>query len=1101
MKTAPIPENEAPRLAALQRYGILDTPPEVAFDELTSLISQICGTPIALITFIERERQWFKSRIGWDWAETSRDVSICAHAILQNSAFVVQDLSADGRFAGNPFVKGAPNLRFYASMPLATAEGFNIGTLCVMDRQPRQLRPDQSEALRILSRQVMTQLELRRHLVELARSIEEHKQTEDRLRNSEAFYQTLVDTLPQNILRKDAEGCFTFANKKFCHSVGKPLNEILDKTDFDFFPKEMALKYQRDDARVMNTLENLDTVEAHVTPTGDKLFVHVLKTPLYDAVGRVIGIQGIFWDVTQRKKTEEELAYERDLLRALLDNIPDRIYFKDVESRFIRCSASMVKRLGVKDRSEVIGKTDFDFHPRELAQEYYQDEQAIILTGKPLINKLERQTDQNGNQIWASVTKVPIYNLNGSVTGIIGISRDVTELKKAEAALEQARDEALESARVKAQFLANMSHEIRTPMYAITGMTGLLIDTRLTQDQREYVETIRDSTETLLQIINDILDFSKVEAGKLSFEIIDFDLREAVESTVEMLADNAQRKGIELNCWMEPDVPTRLRGDPGRFRQVLANLLTNAVKFTEKGEVLVRITPVEEDDRKVTLLFEVSDTGVGISREAVTRIFQPFTQADGSTTRKYGGTGLGLTISKQLVELMKGEIGVESSTSSGSVFWFKLPFERQLDAPAPDGPSVRPHLEWGEGASMLVVVPHETTRKIICDSLSRCKIEIRSAESPDRALMLLGDAARNGKPFQAVLIDSSAQELEDLALPQSIKADPQLSCTRIMVLSTLGNRLDTTLMQDARISACLTKPVRQSRLYNCVKRVLSGDDPLAAAPGQVLVDGDILPHYTAAKRNVRILLAEDNTVNQRLTLRQLKKLGYHADAVSNGREVLEAMTRVPYDILLMDCQMPELDGYEAARMIRHSIGAQDRSKPYIIALTANALLGDRDKCLAAGMNDYLPKPLDLSGLESVLQRALLKVQPSRRQDDGGLEACLDAAVIAGLKELREPNEPDPLKELVELFIRDSRPRLARMDRALAEKEGPALDIAAHTLKGSANNLGARNLASLCAQLEKAAKAADYQEAANILLELKSEFQRVERALQAQLQQA
>src|SRR5438105_629850 len=329
----------------------------------------------------------------------------------------------------------------------------------------------------------------------------------------------------------------------------------------------------------------------------------------------------------------------------------------------------MALRLGLDDPKQILGKTDFDFHPKEQAQEFYEDEQRIILTGKPLINKLEEQTDLEGKPIWASVTKVPIYNQNGHVTGIIGISRDVTKLKQAEEAMGQARDAALESVRVKSEFLANMSHEIRTPMNAITGMTGLLLDTRLNQEQREFVATIRDSTLTLLDIVNEILDFSKMEAGKLTLEIIDFELRDTVESTIEMLAEHAQKKGLELNCWMDQDVPNRLRGDPGRVRQVLANLLSNAVKFTERGEVLVRVTKGMESETTVAVNIAVKDTGVGIPSRAMPLIFQAFTQADGSTTRRYGGTGLGLTISKQLVELMHGEIGVESTVDEGSTFW------------------------------------------------------------------------------------------------------------------------------------------------------------------------------------------------------------------------------------------------------------------------------------------------------------------------------------------------------------------------------------------------------------------------------------------------
>ena len=1076
MKTAAAPEKEAQRLACLETYQVLDTPPEAAFDNLARLAARACEAPIALINFIAADRQWTKSHAGWPLKDMARNDSFCVQTILAATPVAIADLRKDGRFAKNPFVKGEPLVRSYAGAPLIAPDGSRIGTLCVLDRKTRRFTAEQLDTLQILAQQVMAQLELRRQVAALADAREQHKVTEDRLRTSEAFYQTLVDTLPQNILRKDLEGRFSFANKKFCHSVGKPLHEIIGKTDFDFFPREMALKYQRDDARVMASLENLDTVEPHLTPNGEKLFVHVIKTPLYDSLGRVVGIQGIFWDVTQRKKIEEELAYERDLLRALLDTIPDRIYFKDVQSRFIRCSGSMVKRLGANNIKEVVGKTDFDFHPRELAQEFHDDEQRIILTGQPLINKLERQVDLAGHDIWATVTKVPIYNQNGAVTGIIGISRDVTQLKKAEEALEQARDEALESARVKARFLANMSHEIRTPMYSITGMTGLLTDTRLTQEQRDYVQNIRDSTETLLGIINDILDFSKIEAGKLSFEVIDFELRESVENTVEMLGEHAQRKGVELNCWIDAAVPNALRGDPGRFRQVLANLLANAVKFTEKGEVLVRVTRVSENDQQVTLRFAVTDTGVGIDAKAMALIFQPFTQGDGSTTRKFGGTGLGLTISKQIVELMKGEIGVESAPSKGSVFWFNLPFQKQARP-------LRAVEDEFHGLSVLIAEPHETSRSIFAEMLKPLQVKVAYAQTAEECL-----AALRAEPADVLVLDVSRPEFEDLGLLHQIKTDPQLANVKVIVLAPMGTRLDQAMMRTAGICGYMMKPLRQSRLYECLRHVLRGspaDETPAHTPRPV------------ERRNARVLLAEDNPVNQRLTLRQLKKLGFQADAVANGREVLQAMAQVPYDIILMDCQMPEMDGYETSRAIRRNADGSAGPAPYIVALTANAMLGDRDKCLGSGMNDYLPKPLDLADLEGVLERALAKLQPID-EEISARSSCLDQAVIAGLRDLREADEPDSLTELAELFIKDAGMRISRLERAIADKDASAAAATAHTLKGSANNLGARHLATLCGSLEKAAKSEDTTETANILLEVKGEFQKVEQALRSEM---
>ncbi len=1094
-----MPEQEARRLAALRRYDVLDTPPESAFDDLTRLASQVCGAAIALITLLDDKRQWFKSRVGLEVTHTPRDISFCSHTILQDDILVVEDAARDDRFADNPMVVSEPHIRFYAGMPLTSGDGFKVGTLCVIDRSPRTLTSEQAETLRILSRQVVTQLDLRRHLVELARSIEQQKRTEDRLRTSEAFYQTLVETLPQNIIRKDLQGRFTFANRKFCNLIGKSLDEILGRTDFDLFPAEMAGKYHRDDSRVMNTLDSLDTIEAHRAPSGEKLFVHVVKTPLYDALGQLIGIQGIFWDVSNRKRTEEALAYERDLLRALLDNIPDRIYYKDVESRFIRCSNSMALRLGLDDPKKVVGKTDFDFHPKEKAQEFYEDEQRIIVTGKALINKLEEQTDLEGRPIWASVTKVPIYNQNGHVTGIIGISRDVTKLKQAEAAMGQARDAALESARVKAQFLANMSHEIRTPMNAITGMSGLLLDTKLNQEQREFVGTIRDSTLTLMEIVNEILDFSKIEAGKLTLETIDFDLREAVESTVEMLAENAQKKGIELNCWMDQDVPNRLRGDPGRFRQVLANLLSNAIKFTERGEVLVRVAKGMETETTVAVKIEVSDTGVGIPAKAMPLIFQAFTQADGSTTRKHGGTGLGLTISKQLVELMGGEIGAKSEVNKGSTFWFKLAFEKQAAAREA---RQQPEITSLAGVKVLVAKKSETSCRILLGQLSHLKMAVTHAASGGEALEWLRREAAGGHPYKLVILDLDLAEMDGLALVLAIKAEPLIASTRLIVLTSLGHRLSTATMQETGISACLVKPLRQPRLFDCLVDVMS----LSGAGTVQPLSSDTLDVSSAsalaAGKSVRILLAEDNMVNQRLAVKQLKKLGYNADAVADGGEVLNAVDRIRYDIIFMDCQMPEMDGYEVTRRIREK--EKERLQPpdapaYIIALTANVLHGDREKCLAAGMNDYLTKPLHLSDLEGVLQRALLKVHPASRPQPERPEADLDQAVLAGLRELREPNQPDPLKELAELFVRDARTRLQRMETAIAQKDAPGLAAAAHTLKGSASNLGARHLAFLCVSLEKQAKTGDLTESANILLEVKREFQAVEQTLLAEMQ--
>jgi CheY-like chemotaxis protein/HPt (histidine-containing phosphotransfer) domain-containing protein len=605
-------------------------------------------------------------------------------------------------------------------------------------------------------------------------------------------------------------------------------------------------------------------------------------------------------------------------------------------------------------------------------------------------------------------------------------------------------------------------------------------------------------------VINDILDFSKIEAGKLSLEVIDFDLRETVESSVEMLAERAHKKNIELACWIEPEVSTRLRGDPIRLRQILANLVSNAVKFTEKGEVLVHVTKLEEDTQRFVARFEVKDTGIGISPQAMARIFQEFTQADGSTTRKYGGTGLGLTISKQLVTLMQGKIGVESAPGQGSTFWFGIPFEKQ---PATDASPTHPATDALGGLRVLVVDDTVSLRQILHQQFQQWKIQDEFVSSAVEALTEIQGAVKDGEPYPLLLIDIDLTDTDGLSLAQTIKNDPQLAASRIIMLTTLLNRLNTTTMKATGISACLVKPLRQSRLWECLVDVMSASGAASAQPMDADPGSSSSAAMHAAARNVRILLAEDNMVNQRVALKQLKKLGFSADCVSNGNEVLSALQRVPYDIIIMDCQMPEMDGYEVTRRIRQSSSDSYihlRSAPYIIALTANAMHGDREHCLSLGMNDYLTKPLHLHDLEAVLQRALLRISPTTPSPEPAADSepdpeALDRTIINGLMELREPGQPDPLRELIELFLKDAQPRLQQMEAAASAGDLPKLAAATHTLKGSASNLGARRLAAFCATLEKQSKAGDARQSAQTLAEVTAEFTTVRELLNAELE--
>ena len=859
------------------------------------------------------------------------------------------------------------------------------------------------------------------------------------------------------------------------------------------FPRTAAAREQMihpdDRERVMASIRrHIETQEPCleeyrvVRKNGAVLFLTDCGIALRDESGKPTGWIGVNTDVTKRKRAEEAAKRENAKLSAMLAGMEEGVVFADSENIIVEAN-NYFCRLTCADRSSIVGARIEDCYAAEL---------------RPLIlNHIERfrANSRAGSFVLQHrlgdaevvLRMQPIYH-DGSYDGAVLSVIDVTELV-------EARRQAEEASRAKSDFLAKMSHEIRTPMNGIIGMTELALDTRLTREQRNYLDTVKSSADSLLFLINDILDFSKIEAGKLDLEATELSLRDTLDSTLQPLALRAHKKGLELICSIRPDVPDALVGDPERLRQIVVNLVGNAIKFTARGEIVVGVEREQQVNDEVCLHLSVKDTGVGIAPEKQRAIFDAFTQADSSTTRKFGGTGLGLAISQQLVDMMKGRLWVESEPGRGSAFHFTVVFRVQKTARAPASKTKKV-----VGLASLVVDDNETNRRILEEMLASWRMKPASVGNGREALALIEQAQAAGAPFRLVLVDAHMPGMDGFALVESLRRRPGIAAPTVMMLTSTDLQADAARCRSLGVAAYLTKPVRQSELFDAIMVALGEAPPRPTrATGRA---------RRSSRRPLRILLAEDNPVNQALAMRLLEKDGHSVALACNGKECLAALERAPFDLVLMDVQMPEMDGIEATIAIRAKEKTSGTRLP-IVAMTAHAMKGDRERCLEIGMDDYVSKPIrpddlfkaigQLTGSPAVAgngDTAAPQAEPSatepRAEPAPAPEAILDMETALA----RVDGEKKLLKEIAGLFLKDSATLLSDMKSACARRDAKALERAAHRLKGSVGNFGAASVVEAAWKLEMAGKNGDLNQAGSACATLEEEMARLTPALAA-----
>jgi PAS domain S-box-containing protein len=887
------------------------------------------------------------------------------------------------------------------------------------------------------------------------------------------YFEALVHNSPVAIVTLDIEDRVVGCNPAFTHLFGyTPAEAVGRDLDALIVPEARrteAAGYTHQAAGGQTVRE----LTQRRTKDGRLVDVELSAVPV-TVGGENVGVLAIYHDLTELKRAQAESHRREQYWETLVQNIPVAVVILDRQGNIQSCNPAFEGLFGY-DETDVIGK-NLD---RLLVASEENHAQASTYTQQSLsgavVHTLARRRRKNGTEAEVEVFGLPVV-VDGQRVGAVGLYHDVT-------ALVDARRKAEEADRAKSEFLANMSHEIRTPMNGVLGMIELLKDTMLTDEQHDFLNAAHESAEALLALLNDILDFSKIEAGHLELETIDFNLRTLVEGVADTLAQRAEAKGLEMACFVEPDCPAYVRGDPGRLRQVLVNLVGNALKFTEHGEVAIRVTPEGADEARPLVRFTVSDTGIGIPLDQQPAVFRRFVQADASSTRRYGGTGLGLAISRELVELMGGQIGLESDPGRGSTFWFVVPLARQPDVAAVPLAADQAL----SGLRVLAVDDNATSRTILSKTLQAFGCRPAAAASGAEALELLRSAASQSRLFRIALLDMQMPDMDGEQLARAIKQDPVLREVAIIILTSVGRRGDAARLEAIGCSAYLLKPIKQAQLADALRAVLGQELDPSTTPTARL----ITRHVLAEQKGPRLLLVEDNAINRKLAVALLGRAGYAVATAEDGQQAIDAVRREAFAVVLMDVQMPGMDGFEATAGIRALGGA--RGATPIVAMTAHAMKGDRERCLAAGMDDYVSKPIQSEELFAAIGRCL--------QTETGARPAREPLAPP------EPPLPDPIDRhkalpyfggdenlfgrLLREYIDDLPGQIERLKTEADSGAGRAFTTTAHSLKSLSATFGATRLWQAAQQLEALGLDENLAAAAPLIQQLEAEFPRLQ----------